>query len=266
MGFNVVGNGKSMTRINYVWRLIATAISFICFGVGGVVLWLLIFPISNQFPGSQQIKVNRNQRMVHYSFYIFIGIMHRLGIMTYEVVGVEKLNRPKQLVVANHPTLIDVVFLLSRIKHASCIVKAELLNNPAMRGSILNAGYISNANSEMMIEQCSEYLKSGGCLIIFPEGTRSQVDKPSHFQRGSAVIALQSNCIITPVTITCNPSTLTKAEAWYQIPKQKFHLRMVVGDDIDFDEFYSSQSRPIAVRRLTEKLTDYFTKTKKHYE
>ncbi len=266
MGFNVVGNGKNMSRINYVWRLIATAISFISFGVGGVILWWFIFPVANQFSGSQKIKINRNQRMVHYSFSLFIGLMHRLGIMTYEVIGIEKLNKPKQLVVANHPTLIDVVFLLSRIKHATCIVKAALLNNPAMRGPILNAGYISNENSEMMIDQCSEYLKSGGCLIVFPEGTRSQADKLSPFQRGAAAIALKSNCIITPVTITCNPSTLTKAEAWYQIPKKKFHLRMVVGDDIGFDEFYDAQSRPIAVRRLTEKLTDYFTKTKKYYE
>ena len=53
--------------------------------------------------------------------------MHRLGIMRYKINGLEKLNRPGQLILANHPTLIDIVFLLSRIPVASCIVKKKIM-------------------------------------------------------------------------------------------------------------------------------------------
>ncbi|WP_245395071.1 hypothetical protein [methane-oxidizing endosymbiont of Gigantopelta aegis] len=42
----------------------------------------------------------------------------------------DKLNRPGQLIVANHPTLIDIVFLISRIPYACCIVKDSLWHNP----------------------------------------------------------------------------------------------------------------------------------------
>jgi len=58
----------------------------------------------------------------------------------------EKLNRPGQLIIANHPTLVDIVFLISRVKQANCIVKQKLWHNPFMRGPILNAGYISNGD------------------------------------------------------------------------------------------------------------------------
>lgn len=249
-----------MRSLNYYWRLLATAISFTSFGVGGVMLWLVIFPLLSLWPSRREIGVARSQTMVHYSFYFFIGLMHRLGVMSYEIDGLEKLNRPGQLVIANHPTLVDVVFLLSRIRQASCIVKASLWRNPAMRGPILNAGYISNADSEAMINQCAAWLQAGGAMIVFPEGTRSVPGQPYRFQRGAAAIALQANTIVTPVTLSCNPSTLTKGLPWYRIPERRFHLRMQVGDDMVLDEFRQLQPRSIAVRRLTRHFQDYFTR------
>jgi len=253
-------------NIDYGWRLLATAISFTSFGIGGVLLWLLVFPLLAIWPGSRPQKACRAQYTVHMSFYLFIGLMHRLGVMTYEVIGLEKLNRPGQLIVANHPTLVDVVFLLSRIKQANCIVKASLWRNPAMRGPILNAGYISNADSETMVNDCASWLSDGGAMIIFPEGTRSVPGQPYRFQRGAAAIALQAGSIITPVTLTCVPSTLTKNQAWHQIPAQRFHLKMVVNDDIDLRPFRDLQPRSIAVRRLTHYLQDYFTQQRERHE
>lgn len=253
-------------NIDYGWRLLATAVSFTSFGIGGVLLWLLVFPLLAIWPGSRAQKACRAQYTVHMSFYLFIGLMHRLGVMTYEVIGLEKLNRPGQLIVANHPTLVDVVFLLSRIKQANCIVKASLWRNPAMRGPILNAGYISNADSETMVNDCAAWLSGGGTMIIFPEGTRSVPGQPYRFQRGAAAIALQAGSIITPVMLTCVPSTLTKNQAWHQIPAQRFHLKMVVNDDIDLRPFRDLQPRSIAVRRLTHYLQDYFTQQRERHE
>ncbi len=253
-------------KINYGWRLLATALSFTSFGIGGVMLWILVLPLLAMWPGNPSQKACRAQRTVSFSFYVFIGLMHRLGVMSYEIDGLEKLNRPGQLILANHPTLVDVVFLLSRIKQASCIVKASLWRNPAMRGPILSAGYISNADSVTMLNDCANWLQAGGSMLIFPEGTRSVPGQPYRFQRGAAAIALQADCIVTPVTLTCWPSTLTKAQAWYQIPAQRFHLRMIVGDDIDLTAFRELQPRSIAVRRLNHYLQDYFTQQRERYE
>lgn len=257
---------KFIQKFDFGWRLLATGISFTVFGIGGVVLWWLVLPLQALWPGRRVDKARRAQRMVHYSFYLFIGIMHRLGVMTYEVDGLERLNRPGQLIVANHPTLVDVVFLLSRIREASCIVKASLWRNPAMRGPILHAGYIANADSERMIAECRDWLSGGGSMVVFPEGTRSMDGVAYRFQRGAAAIALASDCIVTPVTLTCRPSTLTKGLAWYRIPARRFHLKMVVGEDIALHEFRALQPRSIAVRRFTQYLQDYFTQQRARYE
>lgn len=253
-------------KINYVWRLLATAFSFASFGIGGVLLWVLVFPLLSILPGNRRQRISRGQRVVHYSFYVFIGLMHRLGVMTYEVDGLEKLNRPGQLIVANHPTLVDIVFLLSRVRQACCIVKASLWRNPAMRGPILNAGYISNGDSETMIAECVDWLRSGGAMIVFPEGTRSVPGKPYRFQRGAAAIALRADTIVTPVTLTCDPCTLTKGLPWYRIPQRRFHLTMRVGEDMPLAEFHGLQPRSIAVRRFNQHLQDYFTQQRDRYE
>jgi 1-acyl-sn-glycerol-3-phosphate acyltransferase len=229
-------------------------------------LWVLVFPLLNVVPGSPLNKRQRAQKCVHYSFYIFIGLMHRIGIMTYEIKGLEKLNRSGQLILANHPTLIDIVFLLSRIPYASCIVKSKLCHNPCMKGSIINAGYISNEDPQQMINRCVEYLSAGGIMIIFPESTRTVSNTEYNFQRGAATIALQANAIVTPVTLRCFPSTLTKAEKWYQIPERRFHLSMTVGEDIALDGFRGIMPRSIAVRRFNSYLQDYFTQQRSKHE
>ncbi len=253
-------------RLDYYWRLFATGLSFSVFGVGGFLLWVIVFPILNLFTGSPNKKRQRSQKCVHYSFYIFIGLMHRIGIMTYEINGLEKLNRPGQLILANHPTLIDIVFLLSRIPYASCIVKKDLWDNPCMKGSILNAGYISNSDPEQMVNDCANYLKSGGIMIVFPESTRTIPGTDHKFHRGAAAIALQADTLVTPVTLHCSPSTLTKSTKWYQIPERRFHLSMTVGDDISLDKFRLVTPRSIAVRRLNSYLQDYFNQQRRHHE
>ena len=257
---------KIIRKLTYGWRLFATGFSFFSFGLLGLLLRFLVFPALSVLPGKRLQRISRGQRVVHYTFYLFIGLMHRIGVMTYEINGLEKLNRPGQLIIANHPTLIDIVFLISRIKQANCIVKESLWRNPFMRGPILNAGYISNGNPKKMIAECVEWLQSGGSMIIFPEGTRSVPGKPCRFQRGAATIALQANKIVTPVTLSCYPSTLTKAEQWYQVPFQRFHLTMHVGDDIALDEFTTIEPKSIAVRRFNQFLQDYFTHQREVYK
>lgn len=257
---------KIIRKLTYGWRLFATGFSFFSFGLIGLLLRFLVFPVLSVLPGNRLQRISRGQRVVHYGSYVFIGLMHRLGIMTYEIKGLEKLNRPGQLIIANHPTLVDILFLISRIKQANCIVKESLCRNPFMRGPILNAGYISNGDPKKMIAECVEWLQSGGTMIIFPEGTRSVPGKPYSFQRGAATIALQANKIVTPVTLSCYPSTLTKAEHWYQIPDRRFHLTMHVGDDIALDEFTTIKPKSIAVRRFNQFLQDYFTHQREVYK
>ncbi|MBL0952838.1 MAG: 1-acyl-sn-glycerol-3-phosphate acyltransferase, partial [Pseudomonas sp.] len=126
--------------------------SFALFGVGGVLLRVLVFPVLGLLPGDVLQRRTRARAVVSWTFRVFVQFMFRTGVLTYEVEGAERLGRPGQMVIANHPSLIDVVVLIAFIRDANCVVKQSLWENPCMRGPIRAAQYISNSGSMDMLD------------------------------------------------------------------------------------------------------------------
>jgi 1-acyl-sn-glycerol-3-phosphate acyltransferase len=207
----------------YYWRIFATGLCFTTFGLGGVVLGLVVLPLNAFLTPDPRRRVQRSRRIVHYSFKAFILMMKYLGILTYSIHGQEHLDVEGALIIANHPTLIDIVFLISLMPDATCIVKSDLARNPFTRGPVAWAGYIVNDTPEELIERCSELLSSGANLIIFPEGTRSVQGHPIKFKRGAAYIWLRSKCRLITIILNSSPPTLSKGDKWYQVPDRRFH-------------------------------------------
>lgn len=244
----------------YLWRLVFTGISFALFGVGGLVLRLVVFPVLNLLPATKVRKRQRVRAVISGAFRYFVEFMRLSGVLTYSIKGIERLGQPGQMVIANHPSLIDVVVLISCIRDANCVVKESLWHNPFMRGPIRAAGYISNDGSIEMLEAAAQVLKDGQTLIIFPEGTRTTPGQPPNFHRGAAAIALRGAKMITPVRISVIPTTLTKAEPWYSIPSRRMHFSLEVGEHIDPCDFNAHSSAPIASRKLNKFLHSYYIK------
>lgn len=244
--------------LSYCWRLFATALCFTVFGLGGILAPLIATPILHLLPGDAQTRQRRARYLVHWLFRCFIYLMRGLGVMTWQTKGLEKLRREGLLVLANHPTLIDVVFLVAFIPNANCIVKSRLLNNPAMRGLISLAGYITNDRSDELLAQAERSFAAGDVLVIFPEGTRTRADAPIQLHRGGANVAIRCQVPVTPVVIRCSPPTLSKEHKWYHIPKRPFLMSFEVKDDIAINPFLDCPAS-LGSRRLTNHLEQFFT-------
>lgn len=244
--------------INYYWRLFATGLSFFLFGLGGVLVPLLATPWIRLTSSSPLVCQRRARLLIHRTFRLYIHAMRLLGVLTWEIKGESLLRRPGLLVLANHPCLIDVVFLIAFIPNPDCIVKGRLLANPAMRGYLRLTGFLTNDSGAELVEGARRSLASGSALIIFPEGTRTRPGESLRFQRGAANVALRTHTPVTPVTILCQPLTLTKNHRWYHIPPRKLHMTLLVGEDIPVST-YDQQQPALAARQLTQDLQDYFT-------
>ncbi len=245
---------------NYYWRLLATGLSFALFGIGGLCLRVLVFPLLALLPGDALSQRRRARHTISRLFWLFVQFMYRSGVLTFTVHGAERLGRPGQLVIANHPSLIDVVVLIALIRDANCVVKQSLWDNPCMRGPIRAAQYISNSGSLDMLDEAADALRQGQTLIVFPEGTRTTPGQAPEFHRGAAAIALRGATLVTPVVISVSPTTLTKAEPWYRIPSRRFHFQLRVGEDIDPQRFAAQGPAPSASRKLNEHLHQHFIK------
>ena len=244
-------------RINYFWRLFATGFSFFMFGAAGFFVWVVLFPLVQIFLGQGTPKKRRSRYLMHWVLRWYIGLMHHLGLLTYEIHGRERLNQPGRLVVANHPSLIDILFLISLIRNATCIVKPALMHNPFMSIPIKAMQYQYANDPKTLLDRCVAEVLTGSSLVVFPEGTRTTPGEAMKFQRGAANIALESGAKILPVYIHCAPTTLTKREKWYEIPPRRVHFSLFVGEDIDPAPF-ANRYRAMAARNLTRHLHSYF--------
>lgn len=240
------------------WRLIATGMAFSLFGLGGLVLGILVFPLQRLLPGKGMTRQRRVRAILSWTFRMFIQFMVRTGILTIEFKGAERLGRPGQLILANHPSLLDVVFLVGYVDNANCIVKHNLMTNPCTRGPVTNAGYISNEASFDMFERAAQKLREGETLIVFPEGTRTAPDSLPQFHRGACAIALRGARVITPVVIRMKPRSLTKGEPWYRVPPRRMRYVIDVGDDIVPAQWSEKYPLPIAGRKMNDFLHQYF--------
>src|SRR5205085_767745 len=158
---------------------------------------------------------------------------------TPKIEGLDNIRKAGTcLVIANHPTLIDVVLLVSLIRDCNCLVKQALWKHPFLGPVVRGAGYIPNDDGPRLIQSCEEGFKQDKPLIIFPEGTRSPENGMHPFNRGATQIALRAGVPIVSAIITCRPPTLMKHQRWYQVPEYpfqislKFHPMMTVPEEI----------------------------------
>jgi 1-acyl-sn-glycerol-3-phosphate acyltransferase len=243
------------------WRVFATGLSFVVFGASGLLLRVLVFPLLHVAVRAPAARAATARAVIGWAFRLFIGLMRALGVLRYEIVGLEKLDRRGLLILANHPTLIDTVFLMAFVKGADCIVKSELQRNPFTSGPVRAAAYISNEHGAGLIEDCVGSVRAGNNLIVFPEGTRTPACGAITLKRGAANIAVRGQCTVTPVVIRCQPLTLGKGDKWWRVPARQASFRIEVKDDIDIARFIGAGTTNVmAARHLTDHLQLFFTK------
>ena len=252
-----------MKAFDYHWRLAATAVAFAAFGVCGLGFSLILFPLASVWPhrdSKQRIIV----AIIHTFFRALVAVLVRVGVMKLDVHGARALKRDTQraaIVVANHPTWLDVMVLLSLTPRACCVVKSAHWSNPFFWGVMRAAEYVSNADPVELVEAGARQLARGYTMIIFPEGTRSPAGNRLHaFSRGFAHMALQSGAPILPVLMDCDPPAFTKDMRWHDVPERAFHMQVNVLEPLRADELVARDEPPaLAARSVTSAIEAHIT-------
>jgi 1-acyl-sn-glycerol-3-phosphate acyltransferase len=243
------------------WRLAATALSFAVFGIGGLVAGVL-FVLLLALPRRARQRVARAVNRV--LFRSFLRFMALVGVVELDIdrQGIAALGAGGgRVIVANHPTLLDVMVLLGYVEQANCVVKSRVWRNPFMAAAVTAANYIPNEDLEQILRDSAAALARGESLIVFPEATRSVPGEPLRLQRGAASIALHSDAVVDVVHLRCEPVFLTKNRPWYRVPDRRPCLAARVGASLRAREYLrGGASRGIAARRLTEALQEELTK------
>ena len=126
-----------------------------------------------------------------------------------EVSGSENVPQGQAVIIAaNHQSATDPVFALACMPITlRFVTKKELFKFPIYGWYIRKAGYLSIDRKAILsayrtVEQIVEAIRSGGSVLVFPEGTRTKTGELGKFKRGSLLAALKSGAPIIPLAIS----------------------------------------------------------------
>lgn len=252
------------TPKNRVESLRRSALAGLCFvAFGAVALFGVLVPLPGLLlvtPAAR--RASRVRGLASLGFRILIRMIEGWGLARIELEGTETLATRGCLLVANHPSYLDAVFLMAYFPHVNCVMKPALLKHPLFFPFSRLGGYIAGneRNPLALVEQCRVAAERGETILIFPEGTRTTPGEPLCFRRGTAQIALRTNLPIVPVVITCDPPALTHGHPWYRMPDRPVRLVLRFQPPRPVTDFAGEHpaSLPRMAREVTQGLQDYF--------
>ena len=249
-----------MATIRYIHRVFVKLFCFAFFGICSLILAILLFPIMHILSGFSEARFKRMVRKFNHQYFkFFVKISIILGAVRLTVENKEALqNIRSKVVIANHPSLFDVVILFSLVPNADCIVKGELIQNKFISLIIKNLYIPNNIPFEEQLEQAKKSMNEGNNLIIFPEGTRSKPGEPWEFKKGAARFALYSKNDVIPIFFGGNEKIgLRKHDKLLQFhPTEKYLYNLKVLAPISINEYIDMPMTKSATK-LTHKMKEF---------
>lgn len=129
------------------------------------------------------------------------------------------------VIVANHPTILDVVILMAVRGDVCTVVKDYYYRLPLVNRLLRFCGHINGGEGGLgwnarAMEECLARLRNGQSLLFFPEGTRSPDDDLHPFHRGAFEVARRAGVPVAPVLVRVSHSVLKRGVPWYRVPQR----------------------------------------------
>jgi 1-acyl-sn-glycerol-3-phosphate acyltransferase len=119
--------------------------------------------------------------------------------------------------ICNHVSLFDILALVGRLPRNNFVAKAELFKIPVFGAGLRVLGTVPMERTNQKAafgayDVAAERIKSGGSVVVFPEGTRGTDYAIRHFKKGPFVLAIKAGVPIVPVVIYGTIAILPKGK------------------------------------------------------
>jgi 1-acyl-sn-glycerol-3-phosphate acyltransferase len=242
----------------YLYRIFMKWFSFFIFGLGTLTLVLLVFPVMLAFFHPKKKFQKLARRLISASFQGFVRMMVLFRVLELDIEERKAFRDfSSKIVVANHPSLLDVVIMVSLIPNADVIVRGNLTGNIIVRGVVRRLYIPSSLDFDELAKACRASLEQGNCLVIFPEGTRTPRSGEVRLKKGAARLSLLSGCEVIPVHIGgTDKYGLGKNDPFAAFNHtEKYVYRIRIQGKLSPAK-YAGTEMPRAVRRLNEEIKE----------
>lgn len=165
------------------------------------------------------------QGIVRFFVYIYCKIVYRL-----KIIGLDNIPKEGALIFCgNHRSYLDPVMIICyATRDMRFMAKEELKKNPiiAILAVLFDAIYLKRDSKDITpVKEAMKTLKSGGCIGIFPEGTRNGFEKnDGKIKGGTAHLALKTGAKVVPIGIVGKLKPFTKN-------------KIIFGEPLDFSKY-----------------------------
>lgn len=225
--------------------------SFLFFGACSLILGFIVIPSMGLFIK----KTNRRKSfcaVIHNLWAFFIGFMEKSGSIRFNLTQEQKQvlsNLKGSVIVANHPSYIDIVLLIGSIPNTLCIVKKEIKNNPVMSNIVKSTYLINDEENDTLQNESQEALNAGYNIVIFPTGTRTIEGEPMNLHSGAASIAMFAGAPIVPIHISCDYRFLAKHQKIYDAGEKPVNYCIKINETINIENFKTPDITDTKLRR-----------------
>jgi 1-acyl-sn-glycerol-3-phosphate acyltransferase len=195
---------------------------------------------------SKKTRAPLVQQEISGFFRLFLWLAAKSGLMRLDLTALDKLNNESQLILlANHPSMIDVILILSRVRRAVCLMKSNIRKNVFLGIGSYMAGYVSNRHADQALRQAINSVKGGDLLLTFPEGTRTTRQPINPLKPGFALIAKRANAPMRTVLIRTNSAYLSKGWKIWRPPHFPLIYTAVLGEKMYSSGTYAETSAQV---------------------
>ncbi len=168
------------------------------------------------------------RRAIQTVFRMYVELLQIFCGCRFDLKALKALARQPgpMVIVANHPSLLDAVLLISHLPNAVCVMKAQLMHNLLLGAGSRMARYIVNDAPLTMIRSAIAELKGDARLIIFPEGTRTAELPVGPCAATAGIIAARAGVPIEVVVIEMSSLYLGKHWPLSKPPELPLRVRV----------------------------------------
>ena len=221
--------GTIFSWVRKFYEYPALYISLAAFAVGAILLSL--FGTVLYFVLPQHLHTKWGRLLINKVFWVYLLFIQGTGLFKCDLSALDTLSNDESVIIApNHPGLIDVLLVGSRLTNVVCVMKKDIRDNVLFGGTARLAGYICNDSIGNMVRTAVSELQQGCQLLIFPESTRTTTQPVNKFTRAFALIAARANVPIQTVFIEYTSPFLGKGWPLWKKPIFPLTFKVSLGE------------------------------------